>query len=221
VIYILFKSNRELFYILLITLFIHLPVALPEARYGGYQMTAYPIIAVAIAYFFSNIFNKNRKVVIVILAIYALINLWVIFTERSFYRDLKNTYVQLNEDLPENSVLIVYQAIKPIRNIYAKDLKVYDVLSDYQNKLAENYPGYVQTDLNDIIRTNNKIYLLESGVSKPDDQLKLIVSEFTKNQGAKVKGFALDKILGINPSLKVEKLEGYTLDIYKLTKKED
>ena len=58
VLYYLYNSNKELFYVLIITIFIHLPVAIPEARYGGYQMTAYPIIAISAGYFLNRFLNK-------------------------------------------------------------------------------------------------------------------------------------------------------------------
>lgn len=216
--YYLFKNNRELFYISIITLFIHLPFAIPEARYGGYQMTAYPVIAVASAFFLTSIIRSPKWIISIIL-IFSSLNLYIVYSERAFNRDLKDTYVKLSNNLEDNSVLIVYQAVKPIRNIYASNLQVLDVLSDYQNKLAEKrYSDFVPADLNEIFTKNDTVYLLESGVSMPDDYLKLIVSQFTKKQGAKVKGFALDKILSINSAVKVEKLNGYTLDVYKITK---
>ncbi len=218
IIYYLFRVDRELFYIFVITMIIHLPAALPEARYGGYQMTAYPITAVAAGYYLNHLFNKRRNIVIVLIAFYAVVNIFIVFTERSFFRDLKETYVKLNTDLDNNSVLIVYQASKPIKNVYAPNLRVYDVLSDYQNEMEENNPGYVPADLNQILSENKSVYVLESGVSLPDDYLKLMVSNFTKNQGAKVKGFALDKVLSVDPTLKTEKLNDYPLDVYKLTK---
>ena len=151
--------------------------------------------------------------------LYVITNVFIVSTERSFFRDLKDTYVQLSNNLENNSVLIVYQAIKPIKNIYAPNLLVYDVKSEYQDKLAEYYPSSVSTDLSQIFENNNTVYLLESGQSMPDDYLKLLVSKFTKNQGAKVKGFALERILEINPSIKPEKLDGYPLDVYKLSKR--
>jgi len=216
--YYLFRADKKLFYILVITMIIHLPVALPEARYGGYQMTAYPVAAVAAGYYLYHLFNKRRNIVIVLIAFYTVLNIFIVFTERSFYRDLKETYVKLNTDLDSNSVLIVYQASKPIKNVYAPNLRVYDVLSDYQNEMEKNNPGYVPADLNQILSENKSVYVLESGVSLPDDYLKLMVSNFTKNQGAKVKGFALDKVLSVDPTLKAEKLNDYPLDVYKLTK---
>ena len=54
----------------------------------------------------------------------------------------------------------------------------------------------------------------------PDDNLKILFKSFTKNQGAKVKGFALEKILATNPSFQSEKLEEYPLDVYRFTKNE-
>ena len=216
--YFLYNHNRELFYIIFITFLIHLPVAIPEARYGGYQMTAYPVIAVCAGYFLYNLFNKRKYTVLIILFFYIVINVFLVFSERTFSRDLKETYVQLNNNLDSNSVLIVYQAIKPIKKIYAPNLQIHGLLSDYQNEMEKHNPRFTATDLNTILNNNETIYLLESGVSMPDDYLKLMVSQFTKNQGAKVKGFALDKVLSINPSLKTEKLEEYSLDVYKLTK---
>jgi len=221
VIYYLHNSNKELFYILILTILIHLPLAIPEARYGGYQMTAYPIIAVSAGYFLTNLLNKHRYLVLFVVMFYVSVNIIIVYSERSFFRDLKETYVQLNHNLENKSVLIVYQAIKPIKNIYAPNLQVYDILSDYQNKMVRLSAKYNRIDVNEIIHNNETIYLVESGVSMPDDYLKLLVSQFTKNQGAKVKGFALDKVLNINPSFQTEKLEGYSLDVYKLTKAND
>ncbi len=218
--YYLSKHNRELFYITIITILIHLPVAIPEARYGGYQMTAYPIIALASSYFLINIIRSSKWIITIVL-IFSSLNIYIVFSERTFFRDLKETYVQLNNNLDNNSVLIVYQAIKPIKKVYAPDLQVYDVLSDYQNKMEENSLGYTPTDLNEILKSNETVYLLESGVSMPDDYLKLLVSQFTKKQGAKVKGFLLDKVLAMNSSFQVEKIEEYSLDVYRLTKKNE
>jgi hypothetical protein len=52
----------------------------------------------------------------------------------------------------------------------------------------------------------------------PDDYLKLLVANFTQNQGAKVKGFALAQILELKPTIHYKKLKGYSLDVYELTK---
>ena len=201
------------------TVLIHLPFAIPEARYGGYQMTAYPIISIASAHFLTSKI-KSAKLIITIILIFSFLNVYIVYTERTFYRELKETYVQLNDDLKDNSVLIVYQAVKPIKNIYSPNLQIYNIFSDYQNELAK-ITGYVPVDLTEIINKNDTLYILESGVVMPDDHLKLLFRQFTKDQGAKVKGFALEKILVINPDLVVEKLEGYALDVYRLTKLKD
>lgn len=216
----LFRYNKELFYLLTFIIFIHVPLAIPEARYGGYQMTAYPILAISAGYYFNNLLTKKRYLVYSAFIIYVFINVFIVTFERSFFIDLKNTYVQLSNNLENKSVLIVYQASKPLKNVYATNLKIYDIKSDYLNKLAENSPGFVPTDFSEVFKNNNTIYLLESGQSMPDDNLKLLFSNFTKNQGAKVKGFALEKILKTNPSFQSEKLEEYPLDVYKLTKRE-
>ena len=216
----LYRINRQLFYIFMITIIIHIPLAIPEARYGGYQMTAYPIIALASAFFLANTI-RSPKWIITLVLIFSSVNFYIVFSERTFFRDLKETYVSLNQDLESNSILVVYQALKPIRNIYAPDLKIKDLLSDYQDKMEKYNPGYTATDLNSVIKNNETVYILESGVSMPDDNLKLLVSNFTKDQGAKVKGFALEKVLLIDPNLKVEKLQKYPLDVYKLTKRNE
>ena len=85
--------------------------------------------------------------------------------------------------------------------------------------MEKNTPGFIPVDLHQVISKNETVYLLESGVSMPDDHLKLLVSRFTKNQGAKVKGFALEKVLAVESSLQIEKLGDYPLDVYKLTKR--
>ena len=60
ILFYLFRSNKELFYLLIITILIHMPLAIPEARYGGYQMTAYPILAISAGYFFNNLLTKKK-----------------------------------------------------------------------------------------------------------------------------------------------------------------
>ncbi len=216
--YYLYKYNKELLLVFILTILIHLPVAIPEARYGGYQMTAYPIIAISIGYFLSALFTSRKVIVLTTIVVYLVLNISLVITERSFFRDLKDTYVKLNDDLVKNSVLFVYQASKPLKDIYAPDLEVFDILSDYQFKMAKDLPGYIPTDLEDIFNKNHTAYLLESGVSMPDDNIKLLFSQFTKDQGAKVKGFALAKVLETEPSLHYKKLDGYKLDVYKITK---
>lgn len=220
ILYYLFRFNKELFYLLILIIFIHVPVAIPEARYGGYQMTAYPILAISAGYFFNNLLIKRKYLTYFAILLFVFINVFIVSSERSFFIDLKDTYVKLGNNLKNKSVLIVYQASKPIKNIYASNLKVYDIKSDYLNKLAENSPGFVPTDFSQVFNDNDTIYLLESGQSMPDDNLKILFKNFTKNQGAKVKGFALEKILTTNPSFHSEKLEGYPLDVYILTKNE-
>jgi hypothetical protein len=219
ILYQLYRSNKELFYVFIITILIHLPVAIPEARFGGYQMTTYPVIAICSGYFLNNLWNKHRNKILLIIVLFTVINILLVFSERSFARDLKETYVQLSNNLENKSVLIVYQAVKPIKNIYAPNLQVFDLLSDYQVELAAKNSGFVPTDLAEIFSENDTVYLLESGVAMPDDHLKLLVSQFTKNQGAKVKGFALEKVKVINSPIQIEKLKGYSLDVYKLTKR--
>lgn len=221
ILYYVYINYRELFYLLILTIVIHLPAAIPEARYGGYQMTAYPVLSIAIGLYFCNMLVKRKYLIVFLTAFFVIANLYIVYTERSFFRDLKETYVQLSDNLEDNSVLIVYQASKPIKNIYAPNLHVIDLMTDYQNEQAEIIPGFVPTDLNYVVANNDTVYLLESGVSMPDDHLKLLVGQFTKSQGAKVKGFALEKVSATDSSLQYEKLENYPLDVYRLTKRYD
>ena len=109
-------------------------------------MTAYPILAISAGYFFNNLLTKRKYLVYSTILLFVFINVFIVSSERSFFIDLKDTYVQLSNNLKNKSVLIVYQASKPIKNIYASNLKVYDIKSDYLNKLAENSPGFVPTD---------------------------------------------------------------------------
>jgi len=215
----LFRMNKKFFYILIITFFIHLlfAIPIPEGRYGGYQMTAYPILSISSGYFLSNLFKKRKNIAILIIIFYLMVNIFIFLSERSYFQSLKETYIQMNNNLKKKSVLIVYQAVKPIKRVYGPNLQIYNILSDYQNELAK-LDGYVPIDLEEVVNKNDTIYVLESGVSMPDEYLKVFFSQFTKNQGAKVKGFALEKILTIDPSLKKEKLRDYPIDVYKLTR---
>jgi hypothetical protein len=213
----LYKSNKELFFILIFTTLIHVPLAIPEARYGGYQMTVYPLIALSAGHYLNKLLGNHRYTTLTLILLYTGINFFFVLSERAFSRDLKDTYLQLSSKLGNNSVLLVYQAKKPIKKIYASNLRVYGLLSDYQNRMEINNTGYVPTDLNKILSENEVVYLLESGVSMPDDQLKLLFSTFTREQGAKVKGFALEKVLAVKPSLNIVEERNYPLEVYKLT----
>ena len=73
--------------------------------------------------------------------------------------------------------------------------------------MEKNNRSYTATDLTSLIKNNDTLYVLESGVSMPDDNIKLLVSSFTKDQGAKVKGFALDKVLATDSTLRYDKLK--------------
>jgi hypothetical protein len=53
----------------------------------------------------------------------------------------------------------------------------------------------------------------------PDDNLKLLVSGFVKNQGAKLKGFGLEKSRAMYPDAEFMLLSGYSLPVYKLTQR--
>ena len=81
----LFRSNRELFYLLLIIILIHLPLAIPEARYGGYQMTAYPILAISAGYFLNKFLTKRKYMAYFTILLFLVINIFIVTSERSFF----------------------------------------------------------------------------------------------------------------------------------------
>ena len=213
-----YQNNRKLFWIFLITLIFHLPAAIPEARYGGYQMTFYPLISILLSYYLINLFKKKRRFVHVIIFVFIALNIFVVANERAFFIDLKKTYCELNKDLKPGSVLFVYRATNPIKNVYAPNLNAINLLSDYQERLAEYETGYEKPSINSIISENEELYLLESGVSWPDDYIKLVFSKFTKSQGAKVKGFGLEKLNEYIKDFQIIKQNNYKLDVYKITK---
>jgi hypothetical protein len=60
------------------------------------------------------------------------------------------------------------------------------------------------------------MYMLESGTSMPDDRLKLLLSSFVKQQGAKLKGFGLEKVKVMYPDSRIEPVEGYGFPVYRI-----
>lgn len=210
-----YKHFPRLFVIFLLTLILHLPVAVPEARYGGYQMTVYPIVALVLANSIVQNFESFKKTFIAFLTLYLLINLNILFIERSFHRTLRDTYVKMNQDLPTGSVLFTYHASKPIMTVYATRLKAFTLLSDYQEANATHLQGYIKPNLSQLMKQNNT-YLLESGMSYPDDYIKNFFASFVSDQGAKQKGFGLFKLSTIESNIKFERIPGYELDVYKV-----
>jgi hypothetical protein len=218
--YICYKTQRRLFFLILIMGLLHLPLAIPEARYGAYQFTMYPFIAILAALGINTLFARNKVAVFALMTLFIFVNFYIVLTERKFNRELRDTYVMIQKDpaIPEGSVLFLYQASKPVRTLYAPKLDLVDMLTDYQEGMAVDLPGYQKPDLNEIISTHEHLYLLESGTSMPDDNFKLLFSGFVKGQGAKVKGFGREKLLLYLRTAKFTKLSDYPIDVYRIEK---
>lgn len=213
------NKNRRLFWIIVSLVVLHLPAAIPESRYGGYQLPIYPFFAILAAVVLNGLLKKRKLLVISCLLIYLGINFFVVLSERQFNRELRDTYVQLQKTklIPPRSILITYQASKPIKTLYAPKFETINILSDYSEKL-NSVLGYTKPDLKNIISSGKQIYLIESGVSMPDDHFKLLFSDFVKGQGAKVKGFGREKLQPYMGSSKFIQLSSYPIDVYRIQK---
>jgi hypothetical protein len=102
--------------------------------------------------------------------------------------------------------------------LYAPKFETVDLMSDYMEDMSVLLPGYSKPDLGIIIASNRQFYLLESGVSMPDDYFKLLFSSFVKGQGAKVKGFGREKLQPYVGSSRFIRLPSYPIDVYKIQK---
>jgi hypothetical protein len=215
-----YKTYRKLFLICLVLIIIHLPVAIQEARYGGYQLTFYPFFALISAIGLNIILKKSQTVAILILLLFLGINFFFVSSERNFNRSLRDTYVMLEKDpsIPDSSILFVYQATKPIQTIYAPKLKSIGLLTSYQENIAEKMLKYEKPGFKEIIEKNQHLYLLESGQSMPDDYLKLMFSGFVKRQGVKIKGFGKEKLQPYLGSDAFKLLKNYPIDVYQINK---
>lgn len=217
---ICYKTERSLFYLVIFLGLIHLPLAIPEARYGAYQFTMYPFVAILAAIGINSVFKRNRAIAIILLSFFLLTNFYIVLTEREFNRDLRDTYVMMQNDrtIPQGSILFVYQAVNPIKVLYAPKFKVVSLQSDYLEDLATGLPGYEAQDLNSIIESNEHMYLIESGTSMPDDRIKLMLSGFVKDQGAKVKGFGKEKLKPYLKDASFYRMNSFPIDVYKIKK---
>ncbi len=214
------KNDRRFFWIIALVVIFHLPAAIPEARYGGYQLTVYPFFAILAAFVLIELFKKKKWLAVTCLLIYLGINFFIVISERQFNRQLRDTYVELQQTstIPQGSVLITYQSSKPIRTLYAPKFETVDILSDYMENISTLLPGYSKPDLGKIFSSDKQIYLIESGVSMPDDHIKLLFSGFVKGQGAKVKGFGREKLKPYAGSSRFIKLPSYPIDVYRIQK---
>ena len=213
-----FRRDKKSFVVILLGVIIHLPAAIPEIRYGAYQMTFYPIFACLVAKQIMETKGNFRIITLAVLGGFIILNTYIVAEERGFKRQLAETYIAMQNDLsiPDSSTVLMYQATKPLNTIYAPRLKGVAIYSSYQEKLTDNLERYELPDYTKIAKNNRAIYLIESGTSMPDDKLKLLISGFVKNQGAKLKGFGLEKARAMYPDAKFELLPNYSIPIYKL-----
>jgi hypothetical protein len=214
-----FRQDRKLFFVILVGVIIHIPAAIPEIRYGAYQMTFYPFLASLLAVQISQANGLLRNIAWGALVSYWLLNTYIVNEEGAFKRQLAQTYTQMQNDraIPDSSVVLMYQATKPLNTVYAPRLKGVAIYSTYQEKLTDNLERFELPDYSKIGAENPNVYLIESGTSMPDDKFKHLLSGFVKNQGAKLKGFGLEKAKKMYPNAKFDQLHGYSIPIYKLT----
>jgi hypothetical protein len=217
---ICYKMERKLFYIILLMGVIHLPLAIPEGRYGAYQFTFYPFVSILAAMGIHSLFIHNKTLAGIVLSMFLIVNFYIVLSERDFNRDLRDTYVMIQHEktIPDSSILFVYQAVKPIQTQYAPRIKPISIRTKYQENMLENLPGYRKPELREIISENEHLYLLESGTSMPDDHFKLLFSAFVKGQGAKVKGFGKEKLIPFLPGADFILLESYPIELYNINK---
>ncbi len=215
-----FKYHRRFLGISILIVIMHLPAAIPEARYGGYQLTAYPFIALLVAIGIEKLFPKYHHLAFAVLITHLFINTFIVYSEREFQRDLRDTYVALqnNPVIPEGAFLFTYQAAKPIEKIYAPKIRAITLRTEYQDRTAKNLPGYNQPSIESLINDNNALYLLESGMSMPDDYVKLKFNNFVKKQGAKVKGFGKERLMCCVDTSAFVLLFQYPIEVYQIIK---
>jgi hypothetical protein len=213
-----FGTNRSWFFITVLGVLVHLPAAIPEIRYGAYQMTFYPILALHIAGLYAESTSKTIQWLNWAVLLFVLVNIYIIFEERHFQHQLADTYEQMQSDktIADSSTVLMYQATKPLNTIYAPRLNGVAIFSAYQEKLTENLERFELPDYARIGSQQQYVYLIESGTSMPDDRLKKIASTFVKNQGAKLKGFGLEKVKSMYPNSTLELLPEFALPVYRI-----
>ncbi len=212
------RVNKKLFWVTILLFISHLPVAVQEARLGAYQFPVYPFVSLLAAYGISKMDIKLQFLKYPLIAIFILINFYLVFTERNFCRNLKDTYVQMNEDssIKDSSIVFLYQAQKPVKVVYAPRLKPITVIHE---KVKEGVlymnPDFKEINYDSLFKFSEKIYLIESGVVPPDDDLKLKFLPFLDKQGIKTKGFLFRTFEPYLKTKKVTKLNNYKkLDVY-------
>jgi hypothetical protein len=212
------KSEKRLLIICLMGLIFHLPLALPETRYGAYQMTFYPLLAIICGLVLQKLNQLNRAYFIILAGLFILLSSFIVLEERGYQRSLRDSYVKMQNDssIADSSIVFMYKATRPLSIKYAPRLEGVSVYSGYQENLLNSLINHELPNYGKLIRSDKQVYLIESGVSLPDDYLKMLFSKFTKNQGAKLKDVGIKKVKEICPSASFEELQGYSTTIYRV-----
>ena len=212
------KSEKRLLLICLLGLIIHLPLALPETRYGAYQMTFYPLLAIVFGLVLQKLRQLNRTYFIIPAGLFILLSSFIVLEERGFQRSLRDSYVQMQNDssIADSSIVFMYKATRPLSIKYAPRLEGVSVYSGYQEILVNNLIDQGLPKYEELIRSDKQVYLIESGVSLPDDYLKELFTKFTKNQGAKLKGIGIKKMKQICPQATFEEVPGYSITLFRV-----
>ncbi len=212
------KSEKRLLFICVLGLIFHFPLAIPETRYGAYQMTFYPLIAIVCGLVSQKLYQLNRSYFIILAGLFILFSSFIVLEERGFHRSLRDSYVQMQNDLSiaDSSIVFMYKATRPLSIKYAPRLEGVSVYSGYQENLLNSLTDHELPNYDELIRSNKQVYLIESGVSHPDDYLKQLFSSFTKNQGAKLKDVGVKMIKEICPNALFEELQGYSTTLYRV-----
>jgi hypothetical protein len=213
-----YKIKPKLFYITLLIIIFHLPTAIPEQRYGGYQLPTYPFIMLSAFVGLNSVLEKSRYINYSIISIFLVSSLFIVFSESKFNSDLRETYLKLQNDptIPDSSILFVYQSSKPIKTIYATRFKVVDIHTDFQESMIGDQLGYSKPDYENLLNGKN-LYLIESGVSMPDDHFKKLFGKLIRSQGSKYKGFGKDKLISKKKGLIFIPLNVFPIEVYKIS----
>jgi len=213
------KTEKRLVLLLLVGFLLHLPAAIPENRYGAYQMTLYPLIAICSGFVLHQMFIKKKVYFTLFIAVYIATNTFVVLQERAYHQNLSELYTSLQNDLSiqDSSYVFMYKATKPFNEKYAPRLKGISVYSNYLENLADNLQNYELPDYKSLLNSGAPVYLIESGVSMPDDMIKSLFSKYTDKQGAKSKGTGIKKIKEICESASFDKMQEFeSIVVYKV-----
>lgn len=218
----IFKSDRRMFWVIILLIIAHLPAAIPEARYGGYQMPLYPFMAIAASFGIMEPLNKNKVLAYGFIIVFLIGTFYFVWSERHFNKQLDKTYELLNKniEIPDSTIVFTYKAIRPIRIFHASRLIITSLKTDYRESvlLSTSISDYSKPSYDEIFNSSKDIYLIESGVMMPDDDIKSLFSSFVSEMGSKGKGFGLKKLKPYLAEREVLLMDNYPLPVYVLKK---